>query len=718
MEEIMEKKALKRLTALGLASLLLSGTVLIQTVHAEDNQPIAQFRVHKDGSQSIVGKTTPNTRLRIDYNGTIEAVSDAEGNYELKIPDDKKYGNYEYISIYSLDTEGNQTRIAEVQTDTQAPELNGISLAAGDTTLSLFLDEDTESISLKIGDRVYQGEKTENRNWETKFPFVSEGDTVTLTATDKAGNMTEQTATVSGLEAPTPSKTASYFEQYITGETYTDAEVHVLLPDGTELTGKPSSGHFFSVKIPYEHFFYNEDKSPLVWIVRNGVQSRKVEVPKISTADTSEPVKVNGSDYRRLSPELGGTQTFQYYTGSDNHPVLILPSGDKIYAQPSSDWWAKYDIPKDKIVKQDDKLILEKRTGLRIEREEFKADVRLTPTPQVNPVKVGDRVVGGTAKSEDGIIIRAVHVVLPSGETKDVQPDKYGNWILSIPEVRTGDTILAFSSDNVGRGFGSYSQGETIVVGGDKNKVEVPETIVKKGDTIKFGFIGNEIITDIDYDKGYMENLGHTAAPLLLGNDFRHTVGGSFKALKTGTTTITFKNQSGKVLGARKYIVVDDVDKYLKEKEMSNTHETGQANIQAELPEFPLKDVPEVDKDKKPTSPSNDDKKDPSTKKPVITSKGESTVQEELPEFPIELVPTFSGKQGHPTGQNPGNGNLAQGSQGLQKAENQGQKSSQNSMTSKKASLPKTGETASTLVFLAGLVVMGLAFLGLKGRRD
>lgn len=85
-------KKVKKVIGYGLVSLMLCGPVLVSKVSAEESgsiQTTAQFKNHKDGSQSIVGKTMPNTKLRIGYDGTIETVSDGEGNYELKIPEEK-----------------------------------------------------------------------------------------------------------------------------------------------------------------------------------------------------------------------------------------------------------------------------------------------------------------------------------------------------------------------------------------------------------------------------------------------------------------------------------------------------------------------------------------------------------------------------------------------------------------------------------------------------
>lgn len=89
-------RKVKKVLGYGLVSLMLCGPALVSKVGAEETSQIqttAQFKNHKDGSQSVVGKTTPNTRLRIDSDGTIETVSDGEGNYELKIPEEKNIVN-------------------------------------------------------------------------------------------------------------------------------------------------------------------------------------------------------------------------------------------------------------------------------------------------------------------------------------------------------------------------------------------------------------------------------------------------------------------------------------------------------------------------------------------------------------------------------------------------------------------------------------------------
>lgn len=89
-------RKVKKVLGYGLVSLMLCGPALVSKVGAEETSQIqttAQFKNHKDGSQSVVGKATPNTRLRIGYDGTVETVSDGEGNYELKIPEEKNILN-------------------------------------------------------------------------------------------------------------------------------------------------------------------------------------------------------------------------------------------------------------------------------------------------------------------------------------------------------------------------------------------------------------------------------------------------------------------------------------------------------------------------------------------------------------------------------------------------------------------------------------------------
>lgn len=642
----MKKKSLKRLTALGLASLLLSGTVLSQTVHAEENQAVttAQFKVQRDGSQSIVGKTTPNTRLRIEHNGIIkvEDVSDSDGNYELKIPDDKKYVNFETISISSVDSENIGHWVTSTYADLQAPEIidNGsFYLEEGDTYFNL-VSYDSASVTVLLSDgSEVSGIKDDNDRWIFNFPAVRIGQKIKFRATDFAGNSSEKELIVKEMQAPSAYKSVDDENQYIKGESYPNATVYVRLPDGTELSTIADDGGNYKFTITENHFFYEEDSQPQVWAVRGanlvssrvgynetfrlnafgyGVPARIREdryYPKVRVKYASNTYVEEGTIRLILNTDGSQTLKYNYYTENVDKVSAFLPDGTEIKAK-QDDTYIVFSIPVEKSLKQNELVRIKEKTPHFFFNETFKAITNPTALPQVNELKVGATTIGGQVEKQEGIGIRLLHVTLPSGTVRDIKPDSYGNWILSIPELKKDDIVKVTAEDHVG----NISEPRIIKVG------------------------------------------------------------------------------SG---------------------EVKSIHETGQANIQAELPEFPIKDVPELDKPKENTPSTNADGKEE-------TKPSENKKEPTLPSYSLESETKVNGvgnqsqQQPNVSGVETSNSTTKQvstddGSGRFTKNSGKGQN---NSQTTKKTNLPKTGERTSTLALLAGFVIMGLSIFTLKGKKS
>ena len=260
-------RKVKKVLGYGLVSLMLCGPVLASTVGAEESgsiQTTAQFKNHKDGSQSIVGKTTPNTRLRIGYDGTVETVSDGEGNYELKIPSGSAFKNYDRFTIYKIDSDGNSRYDTDGVADTEAPSIPDFHLIAGDKVINggaNYNDRDgnaTFKLILPNGDTKETSTDSEGR-WEFELPDVGPGKKIKIISSDKAGNILEKEIVVSEVESPEVHKSIQYSPNYQTLSVYTypNSTVYVLLPDGTKLSGETGENNFYTFNIPEEHYFYN-----------------------------------------------------------------------------------------------------------------------------------------------------------------------------------------------------------------------------------------------------------------------------------------------------------------------------------------------------------------------------------------------------------------------------------------------------------------------------
>ena len=291
-------RKVKKVLGYGLVSLMLCGPALVSKVGAEESgsiQTTVQFKNHKDGSQSVIGKTTPNTRLRIGYDGTVETVSDGEGNYELKIPSGSAFKNYERFTIYKINSDGNSRYDTDGVADTEAPSIPDFYLIAGDKVINgraNYNDRDgnaTFKIILPNGDTKETSTDSEGR-WEFELPDVGPGEKIKIISSDKAGNIFEKEIVVSEVESPEVRKSIQYSPNYqtLSGYTYPNSTVYVLLPDGTKLSAETGENNYYSINIPEEHYFYKGEGKAEVWVSKNNkFESNKVEVEGFSDDESS-----------------------------------------------------------------------------------------------------------------------------------------------------------------------------------------------------------------------------------------------------------------------------------------------------------------------------------------------------------------------------------------------------------------------------------------------
>lgn len=453
-------KKVKKVLGYGLVSLMLCGPVLVSKVSAEESgsiQTTAQFKNHKDGSQSIVGKTMPNTKLRIGYDGTIETVSDGEGNYELKIPEEKKYTSNGTINIYKVENDGSSSFQTSTQADFEAPQLYNTDVIS--PRLALKIDESTfyafdyhgsNKVEVKM---IFEDGKTivkdsdENGSISIDLPKLKIGEKVRIIATDAAGNSSEQEVVVENIDAPSANHSSHYDNtpyQTISGRTYPNSKVFVSLPNGKELTTLSDINGYYSFDLAEENYYYPNEKQATVWAVRkDGLETPKTETQTESWGTSSSlgwyefRVKENGTQVLEFS-EIGGKKI-----------ELTLPNG-KVISNEDNKENQKFTFTGENALKHKDKLLVRLVDKFSKQERTLVIDAKAPVIEKINEVEVGDKVIGGIIKQEDDIVYSesdmhnsipvanndVVIVTLPDGTIRKVTPDKFGNWILSISTVK------------------------------------------------------------------------------------------------------------------------------------------------------------------------------------------------------------------------------------------------------------------------------------------
>ena len=490
-------RKVKKVLGYGLVSLMLCGPALVSKVGAEESgsiQTTVQFKNHKDGSQSVIGKTTPNTRLRIGYDGTVETVSDGEGNYELKIPSGSAFKNYERFTIYKINSDGNSRYDTDGVADTEAPSIPDFYLIAGDKVINgraNYNDRDgnaTFKIILPNGDTKETSTDSEGR-WEFELPDVGPGEKIKIISSDKAGNIFEKEIVVSEVESPEVRKSIQYSPNYqtLSGYTYPNSTVYVLLPDGTKLSAETGENNYYSINIPEEHYFYKGEGKAEVWVSKNNkFESNKVEVEGFSDDESSlynYGTSANNNDFHI---KRDGSQSYVgfisgFYNGK--HAKLVLPDGFVIETRTEDGGRVTFNIPAKHALKNGEKGLVTLKSPGGIINGEFTAYIVPPELGEINSLTEGSNTIGGVVNqhikeensNEDKSKISLIHVTLPNGTKRLVEPDRKGNWILSTPVLKKGDVLKVSTEDIVGNISEPYiiKVGETpSVVKPDSNNKE------------------------------------------------------------------------------------------------------------------------------------------------------------------------------------------------------------------------------------------------------
>lgn len=498
-------RKVKKVLGYGLVSLMLCGPVLASTVGAEESgsiQTTAQFKNHKDGSQSIVGKTTPNTRLRIGYDGTVETVSDGEGNYELKIPSENAFKNYDRFIIYKINSDGSSSYDTDGVADTEAPSIPDFHLIAGDKVINGEANYNdrygnaTFKIILPNGDTKETSTDSEGR-WEFELPDMGPGEKIKIISSDNAGNTLEKEIIVSEVESPEVHKSIQYSPNYQTLSVYTypNSTVYVLLPDGTKLSAETGENNFYTFNIPEEHYFYKGEGKAEVWVSKNNkFESNKVEVEGFSDDESnsnSSVKELNGTLYVRSDKSqqfMGFPSTFP----KNVYSLLELPDGFVIEGRTDDAGWIKFNIPAEHALKNGEKGIVTFKSPEGVFKNVFTAYIVPPKVGEINNVIEGNNTIGGLVNhhiTDENALnekskVSIIHVILPNGTERLVEPDSKGNWILSTQVLKKGDVFKVFTEDTVGNLSDTYiiKVGETpSVVKPENNNKEEQKVNNKQG---------------------------------------------------------------------------------------------------------------------------------------------------------------------------------------------------------------------------------------------
>ena len=401
---------------------------------------------------TITGKAEPNSTVTVTFpdGTTATGNTDADGNYVIDIPSNEDLKGGETLPVTATDKDGNKSEEATTTvSDKTAPEAPTVNPVTSDDTQITGKAEPNSTVTVTFPDgHTASGTTDADGNYVINIPSSEDlkgGETLPVTATDKAGNTSEQASTVvTDTTAPTvPSvNPVTSDDTQITGKAEPNSTVTVTFPDGTTATGTTDADGNYTIDIPANEDLKGGETLPVTATDKDGNQSEPATtVVTDTTAPTVPSVNPVTSDDTQITgkAEPGSTVTVTFPDGNtatgttdaDGNYVINIPSGEDLKGGET--------LP----------VTATDKDGNKSEPATTVVTDTTAPTvPTVNPVTSDDKTI--TGKAEPG---STVTVTFPDGNTASGTTDEDGNYTITIPtneDLKGGEALPVTSTDKAG----------------------------------------------------------------------------------------------------------------------------------------------------------------------------------------------------------------------------------------------------------------------------
>ncbi|WP_029056569.1 Ig-like domain-containing protein [Staphylococcus sp. URHA0057] len=466
---------------------------------------------------TITGHAEPNSTVTETFpdGNTATATTDTDGNYVINIPTDEDLKGGEELSVASTDKAGNKSDVATTEvTDTTAPEVPTVNPVTSEDTTITGTAEPNSTVTVTFPDGTSATAETDaDGNYVIDIPSNEDlkgGEVLPVTATDKAGNTSDEASTtvtdITAPVVPTVNPVTSE-DTTITGKAEPNSTVTVTFPDGTTATGTTDSDGNYVINIPSSEDLKGGETLPVTATDKAGNKSDEATTtvtdttaPTVPTVNpvTSEDTQITGK------AEPGSTVT------------VTFPDGTTATGTTDADGNYVIDIPSNEDLKGGETLPV-----TATDKDGNKSDPATTvvtdttaPTvPTVNPVTSDDTTI--TGKAEPG---STVTVTFPDGTTATGITDENGNYVINIPsreDLKGGETLPVTATDKDGNKSDPATTTVTDTTAPDAptvNPVTSDDTTItgkaESGSTVTVTFPdGNTASATTDADGNYTINI-------------------------------------------------------------------------------------------------------------------------------------------------------------------------------------------------------------------
>ncbi|HLR18926.1 MAG TPA: Ig-like domain-containing protein [Staphylococcus sp.] len=428
--------------------------------------------VTSEGTE-IIGQAEANSEVTITFpDGTTSTgTTDSNGNYTVEIPTNVDLTGGEAIKVTSTDKGGNVSEESMTTViDTTAPEAPTVNEVTSEDTQVTGEAEAYSEVTVTFPDGTTAiGTADSEGNYTVDIPTNVDligGEEVKVTATDKNGNVSEEsTTTVIDTTAPRVNEVTSE-DTEITGQAEAYSEVTITFPDGTTSTGTTDSAGNYTVEIPMNVDLTGEEAIKVTSTDKSGNVS---EESTTTVIDKTAPEAPTVNEVTSEDTQVTGQAE------ANSEVIVTFPGGTTAIGTADSEGNYTVDIPTnvDLIGGEEVKVTATDKSGnVSEESTTTVIDATAPKAPTVNEVTSKDTQVTGEAEPYS-----KVTVTFPDGTRSTGKADSKGNYTVEIPtnvDLIGGEEIKVTATDK--NGNTSEIVSVIVITKGEEPKIDETPT--------------------------------------------------------------------------------------------------------------------------------------------------------------------------------------------------------------------------------------------------
>jgi uncharacterized protein YjdB len=399
-----------------------------------------------DQSTSIKGNSQPNSSINVktesaEWIGT----ANQNGNFTIPIPA-LSAGTVLHVQAISENGVESETLNISVK-DVTAPASPEVDEVTDKSIQVTGKAEPVTTVEVKVNDSEIRTGLTEsNGKFTIDIPLQPAGTRLTLFATDKAGNKSEEsTVAVKDVTAPIKPEVNEVNDQsaQITGKAEAGTTVDVKVNGSVIRTGIVGSDGTFTIDIPIQ------SAGTSLALTASDKAGNSSEESIVTVKDVTAPTKPEVNEVTDQSSQVTGKAE------SDSTVEVKVDGSVIVTAQVESDGTFKADIPLQSAGTKLTITVTDKAGNTSNELTLTVKDATAPQKPEVNPITDQDGQINGRAEAGTTITVKTNGSVITSG---NVELD--GAFKMDIPKQPAGMEITVTATDKAG----NSSEGAIVIV--------------------------------------------------------------------------------------------------------------------------------------------------------------------------------------------------------------------------------------------------------------